>query len=123
MKQPSAPRRQSPGLGLGLCLVLVMVLPGCAGVPAIATYATVEGMALNHTDKIATDHFISAITGQDCNVLTYKETGKYCRSAAEIAAERARLANIDYGHCYRTRGLVTCFAEPEVAATGETRTY
>jgi len=121
--QPSKPIRLFVGWRLGLCLGLALILQGCAGVPAVATYATVEGMALNHTDKIATDHFISAITGQDCNLLTYKETGKYCRSAAEIAAERARFANIDYGHCYRTRGLVTCFVEPEVAPTGETRTF
>jgi hypothetical protein len=106
-----------------LIVCIGATLSACEGVPVIAEIATVQGMALNHTDKIATDHLISAITGQDCNLLTYKKFGKYCRSAAEIAAERARLANINYGHCYRTRGLVTCFAEPEVMETGETRTF
>ncbi len=102
-------------------LALGLALGACAGMPAIATYAAVEGMALNHTDKTATDHFISTITGQDCNFLTYKATGKYCRSAAEIAAERARLARDVSGYCYRVRGAVTCFTEPDPTASGETR--
>ena len=57
--------------------------------PVVAEVATVQGMALNHTDKIASDHFISLVTGQDCNILTYKKIGKYCRSAAEINAALA----------------------------------
>jgi len=97
-------------------------LAGCAGVPVVAEVATVQGMGLNHTNKIASDHIVSAITGQDCNILTYKSTGKYCRSAAEIAEEKARLAKVNYGYCYRTRGQVTCFENPEIMASGETRT-
>ena len=73
-------------------LALLAVLTGCEALaltPAIAVYAGVEGIALNQTGKLASDHAASAITGQDCSFLRYKDTGNYCRSAAEIAAEEA----------------------------------
>ena len=69
-------------------LALLAVLTGCetiALMPAVAVYGAVEGVALNQTGKLASDHAASAVTGQDCSFLRYKDTGNYCRSAAEIA--------------------------------------
>ena len=72
-------------------LALLAVLTGCEAValtPAIAVYGAVEGVALNQTGKLASDHAASAITGQDCSFLRYKDTGNYCRSAAKLPPRR-----------------------------------
>jgi hypothetical protein len=105
---------------------LLALLSGCAALaaaPAIAVYAGVEGVALNQTGKLASDHAVSAITGQDCNFLRYKDTGNYCRSAAEIAAQEARERRDLSGFCYRRRGLVTCYSTPDPTASDEIRVH
>jgi len=101
-------------------------LSGCAALavaPAAAVYAGVEGISLNHTDKLMSDHVASAVTGEDCSFLKYKDTGNYCRSAAEIAAEEARARRDLTGYCYRTRGLVTCYDTPDPTASSEIRIH
>jgi hypothetical protein len=101
-------------------------LSGCAALavaPAAAVYAGVEGISLNHTDKLMSDHVASAVTGEDCSFLKYKDTGNYCRSAAEIAAEEARARRDLAGYCYRTRGLVTCYDTPDPTASSEVRIH
>ncbi len=106
------------------CLTLAAMLSGCvaaAAIPAAAVYAGVEGISLNHTDKLMSDHVASAVTGQDCSFLKYKDTGIYCRSAAEIAAEEAKARRDLSGYCYRRRGLVTCYDTPDPEASGEVR--
>jgi hypothetical protein len=123
MPIPSLTRRLlAPLVGLAL----LAGLSGCAtlaAVPAVAVYAGVEGLSLNHTDKLASDHLVSAVTGQDCSFLKYKDTGNYCRSAAEIAAEQAKARRDLSGYCYRRRGLVTCYATPDPTASGEIRVH
>jgi hypothetical protein len=107
-------------------LALLAVLCGCEALaltPAIAVYAGVEGLALNQTGKLASDHAVSAITGQDCSFLRYKDTGNYCRSAAEIAAAEAINRRDLSGYCYRRRGLVTCYTTPDPTATDEIRVH
>jgi hypothetical protein len=123
MPLPHLVRRLSaPVIGL----VLLAGLSGCAtlaAVPAVAVYAGVEGLSLNHTDKLMSDHVVSAVTGQDCNFLEYKQTGNYCRSAAEIAAEEAMARRDLSGYCYRRLGLVTCYDSPDPTASGEIRVH
>ena len=60
-------------------LALLAVLTGCEAIaltPAIAVYGAVEGIALNQTGKLASDHAASAITGQDCSFLL--RSGRGC---------------------------------------------
>ncbi len=105
-------------------LALLGLLCGCttlAVLPAAAVYGGVEGLSLNHTDKLMSDHVASAVTGQDCSFLKYKDTGIYCRSAAEIAAEEAKARRDLSGYCYRRRGMVTCYDSPDPDASGEIR--
>ncbi|WP_162917298.1 hypothetical protein [Dongia deserti] len=105
---------------------LLACLSGCTALaltPAAAVYAGVEGVALNQTGKLASDHAVSAITGQDCSFLRYKDTGNYCRSAAEIAAQEARERRDLAGYCYRRLGLVTCYERPDPTATDEIRVH
>lgn len=101
-------------------LALAVLLPGCvAALPAAAVYAGVEGVSLNQTDKLMSDHVVSAVTGQDCSFLKYKDTGNYCRSAAEIAEQAAKERRDLSGYCYRRRGMVTCYDSPDPTATPE----
>ena len=103
-------------------LALAALLPGCvAMLPAAAVYAGVEGVSLNQTDKLMSDHVVSAVTGQDCSFLKYKDTGNYCRSAAEIAEQAAKERRDLSGYCYRRRGMVTCYDSPDPTATPEVR--
>jgi hypothetical protein len=108
------------GLGLGL------PLGGCQTMgllPAAAVAGTVEGVSLNQTGKTASDHLISAITGEDCSVLRYTKTGKYCLTDAEIAAEQARLHRPYEGTCYKVRGNVACYDQADATHTSETEVY
>lgn len=103
-------------------LTLLTLLPGCvAMLPAAAVYAGVEGISLNQTDKLMSDHVVSAVTGQDCSFLEYKDTGNYCRSAAELAEQAAKERRDLSGYCYRRRGMVTCYDSPDPTATPEVR--
>jgi hypothetical protein len=109
-----------------LGLAMLATLSGCAGlaeIPATAVLASVQGVALNQTGKLASDHVVSAITGEDCNLLRYQETGNYCLSAAEIAAKEARERRDLSGYCYRRRGQVTCYTTPDLTASDETRVH
>ena len=87
-----------PLLGLG-GLALSLSLGGCQTMgflPAAAIAGTVEGVSLNQTGKTASDHLVSAITGEDCSVLRYTKNGKYCLTDAEIASRaQAALAQTD----------------------------
>ena len=105
-------------------LALLAVLSGCEAIaltPAIAVYGAVEGVALNQTGKLASDHAASAITGQDCSFLRYKDTGNYCLSAAEIAAQEAIERRDLTAYCYRRLGMVTCYDTPDPTASDEIR--
>src|SRR3954464_8988552 len=108
------------------CLVLGPGLGGCEtlGVlPAAAGAATVEGVSLNQTGKTASDHLVSAITGEDCSVLRYTKNGKYCLTDAEIAAEEARLHRPYEGTCYKVRGNAACYDQTSAPHTSETTVY
>ena len=107
-------------------LILNFSLAGCQTLgllPAAAVVGTVEGVSLNQTGKTASDHFISAVTGEDCSVLRYTKNGKYCLTAAEIAQEQARLHRPYEGTCYKVRGNVACYDQSDPTHTSETTVY
>lgn len=107
-------------------LALSLSLGGCQTLgflPAVAIAGTVEGVSLNQTGKTASDHLVSAITGEDCSVLRYTKNGKYCLTDAEIAAEEARLHRPYEGTCYKVRGNVACYDQADATHTSETEVY
>jgi hypothetical protein len=111
---------------LTLLLAGGLAVAGCEtlGVlPPAAIAATVEGVSLNATGKTASDHLVSAITGDDCSVLRYTKNGKYCLSQAELAAEDARLHRPYEGTCYKVRGNVACYDQTDAEHTSETTVY
>ena len=113
---------------LGLA-VLALSLAACnttmipAWISGTTAYAVVEGVSLNQTGKTASDHLASVATGNDCSILDYTKTGKYCRNAAEIAQEQA-IKNRPYpGYCYRQRANVVCYDTEDRTATTEVDIY
>ena len=111
---------------LPLLLLGGLALSGCQALgflPAAAIAGTVEGVSLNASGKTASDHLVSAITGDDCSVLRYTKNGKYCLSDAEIAAAEARLHRPYEGTCYKVRGNVACYDQADATHTSETTVY
>jgi hypothetical protein len=108
-------------LALLVAALGLLGLSGCSlsWVPPVAVAAAVEGVSLNQSGKTVSDHLSSLVTGSDCSILAYTKTGTYCRSAAEIAADEARRSRPYPGYCYRQRGGVACFTEPDPTATTE----
>lgn len=110
-------------------IILAMLLAGCettalpAWVSGGTAYVAVEGIALNQTGKTASDHLASLATGNDCSILDFTKTGKYCRTAAEIAQEQAALTRPYPGYCYRGRAEVVCYDQPDPTATSEIDVY
>lgn len=111
-----------PSMGLAL-LAAVLILPGCntttipTWISGTTGYAVVEGIALNQTGKTASDHLASLATGDDCSILDYTKTGKYCRTAAEMAQEQAEKNRPYPGYCYKQRADVVCYDTPDPTAT------
>ena len=121
--------RNFPGMpgSWALLLLLGLALSGCsvaAALPAAGIAATVEGVSLNQTGQTASDHLVSWVTGDDCNILrSQKDGGHYCRSSAELAAADAKLHRPYFGDCYRVRGNVTCYTQPDATHTSEATVY
>jgi hypothetical protein len=109
--------------------VAVLALPGCdttampGWISGTTAYAAVEGVALNQTGRTASDHLASLATGSDCSILDYTKTGKYCRTAAEIAQEQAEKSRPYPGNCYRQRAGVVCYDTPDRTATDALEVY
>ncbi|MBK8160308.1 MAG: hypothetical protein IPK59_16560 [Rhodospirillaceae bacterium] len=110
-------------------LAAAAFLPGCdtttipAFVSGTTAYAVVEGVSLNQTGKTASDHLASIATGNDCSLIDYTKTGKYCRTAAEIAQEQAEKTRPYPGFCHRQRANVVCYDTPDRTATNEVDIY
>jgi hypothetical protein len=106
-----------------------LLLGGCNNtfipgwVSGTTAYAAVEGIALNQTGKTASDHLASMATGSDCSILDFSKTGKYCRTAAEMAQEQAEKTRPYPGHCYRSRADVVCYDQQDPTATTEIGVY
>lgn len=105
---------------LPLAALSLLSLSACAVTTAGAVYGLVEGSSLNQTGKTASDHLISTITGEDCNILRYQKTGTYCLSSAQLAEMEAAEKRDNAGYCYRHLAQVVCYTEPDPTASGET---
>ena len=116
------------GIWAGL-MVAALILPGCntTAIPSFISgttaYGIVEGVALNQTGKTASDHLASIATGDDCSLIDYTKTGKYCRTAAEMAQEQATKTRPYPGFCYRQRADVVCYDTPDRTATTDVDIY
>lgn len=113
----------------GSLALAVLLLAGCdttalpTWISGTTAYAAVEGVALNQTGKTASDHLASMATGNDCSILDFTKTGKYCRTAAEMAQEQAAKTRPYPGYCYRSRADVVCYDQQDPTATSEIDVY
>ena len=128
MRARTTPRCLSGRRLLALPLLLAggLALAGCqaAGfLPPAAIAATVEGVSLNASGKTASDHLVSAITGEDCSVLCFSLFGFFCLSFVVIAANEARLHRPYQGFCFLVRGNVACYDQADATHTSETTVY
>jgi hypothetical protein len=98
----------------------LLSLTACEITTAGAVYGLVEGSSLNQTGKTASDHLISSITGEDCNILRYQKTGNYCLSSAQLAQMAAAERRDNAGYCYRHLAQVVCYTEPDPTASSDT---
>jgi hypothetical protein len=114
--------RQSARIPLAFPLAVLSLfsLSACAVTTAGAVYGLVEGSSLNQTGKTASDHLISTITGEDCNLVRYQKTGTYCLSSAQLAEMAAAESRDNAGYCYRHLAQVVCYTEPDPTASPET---
>lgn len=86
---------------ISLTFVVGLLVSGC-----VNNIAAVEGISAALTDKAASDHFVSLMSGKDCSFLRVERGRSYC-------VEDARIANQSHLYCYRTLGAVTCYTEPD----------
>lgn len=105
---------------IGATLAALLLLGGCGGEVGLAL-AGASAVSFATTDKFLTDHAVSAVTGDDCSALQFEQTGKFCRTAEDIEAERLaeeeRLAATPRMYCYRTLGEITCYKEQDYQAS------
>ena len=104
-----------------LALMPLVLLAGCGGEVGLAMVGA-TAVSFATTDKFLSDHAVSYATGEDCSALHFEQTGDYCRSQAELAAEAAeaeerRLAASPPMYCYRTLGDITCYEEQDYEAS------
>lgn len=106
-----------------ICVVALplLLLAGCGGEVGMIM-AGASAVSFATTDKFLTDHAASYATGEECSSLQFEQTGAYCRSAAEIAAEQAEEAARQQAaqpdiYCYRTLADITCYEQPDHQAS------
>jgi hypothetical protein len=109
------------GLGLAVGGCDTTTIP--AFISGTTAYAAVEGIALNQTGRTASDHLASMATGSDCSIMDFTKTGKYCRTAAEMAQEQAIKTRPYPGYCYRNLSSVACYDQQDPTATTEIGIY
>jgi hypothetical protein len=102
-------------LGAGL------LLGGCGSDVGLAL-AGATALSFATTDKFLTDHAASYATGEDCSSLRFEQTGEYCQTSEELAAEELakkehQLAAEPEMYCYRTLGEITCYEEQDYQAS------
>ncbi len=89
---------RTPFVFAALSAVMLM-LSGC-GVVAV------EGLSVVATDKAASDHIVSWLSGKDCSVVSTESGQRYC------AEDRQALMQPNL-YCYQELASVTCYKEPD----------
>lgn len=101
-------------------LLAVLLFSGCGGEVGLAL-AGASAVSFATTDKFLSDHVVSAVTGEECSSLQLEQTGEFCRTPEEIAADQTagqeRRADSAEMYCYRTLGKITCYNERDYQAT------
>lgn len=81
-------------------LVLAIPLAGCSG-----ELFVIESISAAISDKTASDHIVSLVSGKDCSFLRVEQDKSYC-------VEDAKIASQSHLYCYTTLASVTCYTAP-----------
>jgi len=113
--------------GLPLALSAPLLAVGLAACDP-ASQAMLAGASLVtfvHSDKTIGDHVATWAFDQDCSTLSLANGEGYCRdhvSDEELAAADAQAeAELAATYCYRTLGAISCYRQPDPAASSATR--
>ncbi|WP_431858882.1 hypothetical protein [Azospirillum sp.] len=80
--------------------------------PLAAITATADVVAVTTTKKTIANHIESGITGRDCSVVSYEQTGELCPEPKVV--DRSNI------YCYRTLADVNCHYLPDPYKNGQT---
>lgn len=96
---------------LTLAVSAAILLAGCGAETGFAV-ATGAAATVMSTKKLPTDLVADAVTGLDCNSIRQMEdNGTYCRSPDQRVIEKPK-------YCYRTLGVVSCYATEDPYGDG-----
>ncbi len=97
----------------GLVLLALLPLAGaCTPVAMVGMgTAAADGVSLTSTRKTLVDHAVSGLTGKDCSVVSFSETGDYCPE--KVVVDRSDV------YCYRTLADVECHHIPDPYRNGD----
>lgn len=103
---------------LVLCAGL-LVLTGCGGEVGLAVLAASTATFI-HTDKTPVDYAVGHYRDEDCSILYAAYEEQYCKPLQTVEVDPiAEFARTH--HCYRTLGGVSCYDQPELSASTQTR--
>jgi len=88
-------------LSVSSTLAITVMVGGCAG-----EFFAVEGVSAALSDKTASDHVVSLLSGKECSFLRVDQGQSYC-------VEDAVKISQSHLYCYRTLGAATCYTEPD----------
>lgn len=86
-------------------LKLSFVILASFWVVGCGTFLAVEGATTVMSDKTASDHLISWMSGKDCSYVRTERGLTYCAEDEVIIEPRV--------YCYKTLGSVSCYNEPD----------
>lgn len=81
-------------------LLAMLLVSGCGSLVAL------EGASLLASDKMATDHLVSLVSGKNCSVVRTEQGLEYC-----VEDQPPPLKPNVY--CYKTLGTVSCYDRPD----------
>jgi hypothetical protein len=96
----------------GSLVAAMLLLAGCAAAPVVAGVAGADYAQTTATKKTLIDHVASSVTGEDCSVIAFSETGTYCQE--KIVVQRPPI------YCFKTLGDVECHNAPDPYRNSDT---
>lgn len=101
-----------PRPGLVLLALLPLAAGACTPVSIVGVgAAAADGVSLTSTRKTLVDHAVSGLTGKDCSIVSFSESGDYCPE--KVVVDRSDV------YCYRTLADVECHHIPDPYRNGD----
>jgi hypothetical protein len=98
-------------------VMALTLLGGCSLVEGPTSMATagISTVLLINTGKTLTDHALSYAIDEDCSMVNYEKTHRYCHDWPEVTVHAEPEL-----YCYKTLAQVECHTRPEPYGNKET---